>query len=213
VRRRRQLLGYRPLNPHAIRLHQGKGFRETTFIWNSESCFLTSFQFTTVLTLNHSTRLFTHSSTQTRENFQKFLVMNNFPLYTTRIKTGMSILQEPGSSVSIVSGYGLDDRPIQIRSLAQTRYFSSSLCVQTGSGAHLASCTMGTGGPFHGGKARPKRDADHSPHVMPRSWMSRSYTSFLHQAPSWRVAGLLCFFIHLSEQTLPRGCPSQQGTY
>jgi hypothetical protein len=37
------------------------------------------------------------------------------------------------------------------------------LCVQTGSGAHPASCTMGTGGPFPEGKARPGRDADHSP--------------------------------------------------
>jgi hypothetical protein len=35
--------------------------------------------------------------------------------------------------------------------------------VQTGSGAHPASCTMGTGGPFSGGKARPGHDADHSP--------------------------------------------------
>jgi hypothetical protein len=35
--------------------------------------------------------------------------------------------------------------------------------VQTGSEAHQASCTMGTGGPFRGGKARPGRDADHSP--------------------------------------------------
>jgi hypothetical protein len=41
---------------------------------------------------------------------------------------------------------------------------SSSLCVQTGSGAHRASCTMGTGGPFPGAKARPARDVDHSPH-------------------------------------------------
>jgi len=41
--------------------------------------------------------------------------------------------------------------------------FSSSLCIQTGSGAHPASCTMGTGGPFPGGKARSERDADHSP--------------------------------------------------
>jgi hypothetical protein len=30
--------------------------------------------------------------------------------------------------------------------------FSSSLCVQTSSGAHPASCTMGTGGPFPGVK-------------------------------------------------------------
>jgi hypothetical protein len=30
------------------------------------------------------------------------------------------------------------------------------------SGAHSASCTMVTGGPFPGGKERPGRDADHS---------------------------------------------------
>jgi hypothetical protein len=36
-------------------------------------------------------------------------------------------------------------------------------CVQTGSGAHPASYPMGTGGSFPGGKARPGRDADHSP--------------------------------------------------
>jgi hypothetical protein len=67
------------------------------------------------------------------------------------------------SSGSIVSGYGLDDRAIGVRSLAEAKDFSCSLCVQTGSGAHPASCTMGIGGPFPGGKARPGRDADHSP--------------------------------------------------
>jgi hypothetical protein len=49
------------------------------------------------------------------------------------------------------------------RSPAGAGDFSSSLCVQTGSGAHPASCAMGTGGPFPGGKARPGRVADHSP--------------------------------------------------
>jgi hypothetical protein len=67
------------------------------------------------------------------------------------------------SSVSIVSDYGLDDRAIGVQSPAEAKDFFSILCVQTGSGAHLASCTMGTGGPFPGGKARPGRDADHSP--------------------------------------------------
>jgi hypothetical protein len=67
------------------------------------------------------------------------------------------------SSGSIVSGYGLDDRVIGVRSPAGTKDFSSILCLQTGSGAHTASCTMGTGGSFPGGKARPGRDADHSP--------------------------------------------------
>jgi hypothetical protein len=41
--------------------------------------------------------------------------------------------------------------------------FSSSLCVQTGSGANPASGTVGTEVLFHGGKTRPGRDADHSP--------------------------------------------------
>jgi hypothetical protein len=41
--------------------------------------------------------------------------------------------------------------------------FSSSLCIQTGSGAHPASCPMGTMGSFAGGKVWLGRDADHSP--------------------------------------------------
>jgi hypothetical protein len=62
-----------------------------------------------------------------------------------------------------VSDYGLDDRAIGVRFPAGAKDFSSILCVQTGSGAHPASCTMGTGDTFSGGKARPGRDADYSP--------------------------------------------------
>jgi hypothetical protein len=62
-----------------------------------------------------------------------------------------------------VSDYGPDDRAIEVLSPTGAEDFSSSLCVQTSSGAHPASCTMGTGGPFHEGKAQPGRDADHSP--------------------------------------------------
>jgi hypothetical protein len=72
----------------------------------------------------------------------------------------MGIRNEPGSSVSIVSDCGLDGRG-SIPTEAED--FSSTLCVQTGSGAHPASYTLGTGGSFPGGKARPRRDADHSP--------------------------------------------------
>jgi hypothetical protein len=50
------------------------------------------------------------------------------------------------SSGSIVSGYGLDDRAIGVRSPTGAKDFSSILCVQTGSETHPASCTMGTGG-------------------------------------------------------------------
>jgi hypothetical protein len=52
---------------------------------------------------------------------------------------------------------------IGVRSPTGAEDFSSSLCVQTGSGAHPAAYPVGTGGPFPGGKARPGRDTDHSP--------------------------------------------------
>jgi hypothetical protein len=52
---------------------------------------------------------------------------------------------------------------IGVRSPAGAENFSSSPCVQTGSGVHPASYPMGTGGPFPGDKARPGRDADHPP--------------------------------------------------
>jgi hypothetical protein len=97
-----------------------------------------------------------------------------------------------------VSDYGLDDRATGVRSPAEVKDFSSNLCVQTGSGAHPASCTMGTGGPFTGGKARPRRDADH---LLPSSAevVNEEELYFLSpQAPPWRVAGLLYFTIILS---------------
>jgi hypothetical protein len=106
----------------------------------------------------------------------------------------LSVCGSRGSSVSTVSDHGLDDRAIEVRSPAETREFSSNLCVQTGSGAHPASCPMGTRGPFSGGKARQGRDADHSPHLLPRSWMSRSYTSSLPCASIGVLWDCLTFF-------------------
>jgi hypothetical protein len=101
-------------------------------------------------------------------------------------------MQEPGSSVSIVSDYGLNDRAIGVRSPTEADDFSSNVCVKTSSGAHPASCPMGTGGPFSGGKERPGRDADYSSHLVPRSRMSRSYNF----SPPYASIGVLwdCFF-------------------
>jgi hypothetical protein len=67
------------------------------------------------------------------------------------------------SSGSIVSDCGLDDREIGVRSPAGEKDFSSSLCVQTGSGAHPSSVQWVPGVLSPGVKARPGRDADHSP--------------------------------------------------
>jgi hypothetical protein len=124
------------------------------------------------------------------------------PLYTTRkpmtnsveqrssweakIRSGIQEIRSRVSSGSIVSDYGLDDRAIGVRFPAGAKDFSSNLCVQTGSGIHPASCTMGTGGPSPGGKARPGVTLTTHPYLVPRSWMSRSYTS----SPPKRLHGV-----------------------
>jgi hypothetical protein len=86
-------------------------------------------------------------------------------------------VNEPGSSVSVVSDYGLDDRAIGVRFPAGAKDFSSNLFVQTGSEAHPASCTMGTGGPFPGAKRGRGVTLTTHPHLVTRSTVSRSYTS------------------------------------
>jgi hypothetical protein len=103
---------------------------------------------------------------------------------------------ESGSSVSIVSDYGLDDRTIGFRSPAEANGFSFSLCVQTGSGAHPASSTMGTGGPFPGSKARPRHEADHS--TPSSAEVKNEYELYLlPQALPWRVVGLLYLYANV----------------
>jgi hypothetical protein len=78
-----------------------------------------------------------------------------------------------GSSVSIVSDYGLDG----VRSLVEKKVFSSSVIAQTSSEAHPASYPVGNRGPFPEGKLLPGDDAYHAPHLVPSSRMSRSYTA------------------------------------
>jgi hypothetical protein len=65
-------------------------------------------------------------------------------------------LWSQGSSVSIVSDCGLDDPAIKFDPRQRRKDFSSSLCVQTSSEAHPASCPMGTRGPFPGGKVQSR---------------------------------------------------------
>jgi hypothetical protein len=77
-----------------------------------------------------------------------------------------------------VSDYGLDDRAIEVRSLAEAKGFILyHLCPDRlwGPPSLLYNGYRGVLSP--GVKARPRRDADHSPHLVPRSRISRSYTS------------------------------------
>jgi hypothetical protein len=106
------------------------------------------------------------------------------------------IHRSQGSSVSIVSDYGLDDRAIRVRSPAGAEDFSSSLYVQIGSGAHAASCPLGTGVLSPGCKARPGRDADHSPPSSAEVMNELELYFLSPKAPPWRIVGLLYLHIH-----------------
>jgi hypothetical protein len=92
-------------------------------------------------------------------------------------------------TVNVALATGWTTRRSRFYSRQRRKDFSSSLCVQTGAGAHPDSCTVGTGG---GGFRCPgrKRGRDVSlsthPHLVPRSRMSRSYTS----PPPKRFRGL-----------------------
>jgi hypothetical protein len=81
-----------------------------------------------------------------------------------------------------------------VRSPTETEDFSSTLCVQTGCGAHPASHTMGTGGSIPEGKARPGRDADHSPPSSAEVKEEEQLYLLSPKPPPWRVAGPLILF-------------------
>jgi hypothetical protein len=67
----------------------------------------------------------------------------------------MDVCCEPGSSVSIVSDYGLDDRAIEFRSSAEAkRFLLWPVCPERLCGPPSLLCN-GYRGFFPGGKARP----------------------------------------------------------
>jgi hypothetical protein len=67
-----------------------------------------------------------------------------------------------GSSVIIVSGYGLDDRVIEVRSLAEAKGFFLQPVCQGLLWGPPSLLYNGTGGPLPGAKTWPERDVDHS---------------------------------------------------
>jgi hypothetical protein len=116
-----------------------------------------------------------------------------------------------GSSVSIVSTCWTTGRS-RFDHRQRQKDFSCSLCVQTSSGAHPASCPMGTGGPFPGGKARRGRDADHLTPSSAEVVNEKELYLLSLQTPSWRVAGLLYlvppYIVPLSVRACTKRCLS-----
>jgi hypothetical protein len=152
-----------------------------TSYWHSTQVIDTLYKLLTLYTSYwHSTQVIAYRLVISSPLHERDKIVPIFPFSVALFMISSCLyitLGSRGSSGSIVSAYGQNDRVIGVRSLAGAKDFSCSLCVQTGSGAHPASCPMGTGVPFPGGKARPGRDVDRSHHLVPRSWMSRSYTS------------------------------------
>jgi hypothetical protein len=98
------------------------------------------------------------------------------------IRIDMDILWEYGSrdsSVGIALGHGLDDRCSRVRFPTGAGNFSLHHRVQNGSGAHPASCPMGTRGSFPGVK-RPEREADHS---LPSSAEVKEWAELYRHSP------------------------------
>jgi hypothetical protein len=106
------------------------------------------------IVLDYFSILFQHFS-QIEKNYKIFLSQEL--ICGSRIESRTAQIKGWGSSVSIVSDYRLDYLATGVRSLAEAKYFFSSLCVQTSSGTHPASCPMDTGG-----KVRLGRDTDYS---------------------------------------------------
>jgi hypothetical protein len=65
----------------------------------------------------------------------------------------------------------------------------SSLSVRTSLEAHPASYPIGTGSLLPGAKARPGRDADHSPPSSAEVKNKYELYLFSPLAPAWRVVG------------------------
>jgi hypothetical protein len=95
---------------------------------------------------------------------------------------------DPGKGVEIAQWYSTGIRAgwSMVRVPARAGNFSLHHRVQNGTGAHPVSYPMGIRGSFLGLK-RPGREADHSPHVVPRSRIRGAITP-LSNTPSWRGA-------------------------
>jgi hypothetical protein len=81
-----------------------------------------------------------------------------------------------------VGRHSIKNTAVHTRRFWTSKDFSSNFCVQTGSEAHPASCPMDTGDPFHGAKRGRGVTLTTHLHLVPRSRMSKSYTTSLPSA-------------------------------
>jgi hypothetical protein len=102
----------------------------------------------------------------------------------SNIKVALCIYGSRDGSVSIATGYGLDDRGGQEFKFWYAQEFSLLHIVQTGSEVHPTSYKMGTGVSFPGIK-RQGREADHSPPTsaeVKKMWICTSTPLYVFMA-------------------------------
>jgi hypothetical protein len=110
----------------------------------------------------------------------------------------------PGAGVAQSVSWLTTDWTTGVRSPTEAEDVSSSLCLQTGSGAHPASCSMGTGGPFPRVKRGRGVMLTNHPHRVPRLSMSRNYTSSHHMCLHGVYRDSLLYFYLLFIHSLPQ---------
>jgi hypothetical protein len=107
--------------------------------------------------------------------------------------------REPGSSVSIVSAYRLDDRAIGVDPRLGQRIFPLTSVSRPALRPTQPPVQWVPGVPSPGVKARPGRDTDHS--APSSAEVKNKYELYLlsSQEAPWRVAGLLLLLVILDK--------------
>jgi hypothetical protein len=136
--------------------------------------------------------------TRCRENLKSLIQTSVFNSERTAHKLlASSSYRSRGSSLSIVSGYGPDDWTIEVRSPAQARYFPLTSVSRPALGPTQPPVQWLPGVLSPGLMRGRDVTLTTHPHLLPRSWMSRSYTSSLPCACKGVLWDCFCFIFPL----------------
>jgi hypothetical protein len=138
---------------------------------------------------------------QATDNIATIFIFNRY-LYTHKLfKDSTSIAIEPGTSVGIVSDYGLDDRAIEVRSPAGERIFPVTSVSRPALASTQPPAQWVPGVLSPGLKRGRGVTLITHPYLVSRSRMSRSYTSsppcaFMASSGTALAFSINCYFMY-----------------